>query len=233
MSDETLEELIQQLNANDSKELIFIRPLAPAVDMAKIWTKDSRPPIKTIFPDRENVFYFFKNPENKYIGAVFDMKNDLHWYVLPAYRRQGYLTRNLNEVILPCLLRSREEVRISIAAGPFAEQSEKVALSVGFTKLKDFGEHTRYVLKAKDLKQRHVKLEESMPMPQIRYVELKNQIEDIARSLKIIKSELEMYSGTSISHYEELEDLSYALRSYVHNGLYEIWKAANQKKYNL
>ena len=86
-------------------------------------------------------FYFIKNAKNKYVGIVQDGGNDLHWYILPHHRGNGYLTNALRETILPHLLIDKVSQCITINEGhiskKMADASEKVALSVGFKKIWD------------------------------------------------------------------------------------------------
>lgn len=64
-------------------------------------------------------FFFIKNELNQYVGAVFDMYSDLHWYIVPQSRKQGHLTKALKESILPYLFneeRDRQRITIEKAA---------------------------------------------------------------------------------------------------------------------
>lgn len=231
MSNETLEELIQQLNLKEPKELMFTKPLAPSVDLIKVWSNNARPTVLTIWPDRENTIYFIKNKDSVYVGAVYDMENNLHWYVLPEHRKQGHLTSALREVIVPYLFQHYEELRISITCGNhLSTDSEKVALNVGFRKINTIGGNDRYLLKSADFKQAPPSdLNEKVPLSEQRYMELKSQVEDLARSLKILKSELEIYADSSVYDYKELDSLAAALKGYAHAELKKIWKISNHR----
>ena len=60
--------------------------------------------------------YLIKDVEGRYVGLVEDRgSSDLHWYTLPGYRRKGYLSTALREVILPHLFLNRSEKMITIS----------------------------------------------------------------------------------------------------------------------
>lgn len=128
---------INRLNSGKSKDLIFVRPISKYVDFAKVW--DKQPNIKDNVDtsiDSYN-FFFLRNEQNKYVGAVQDGGNDLHWYVVPQSRKQGYLTRALKESILPYIFtRVRDSQRITIEKNSIGENnyinSKKVAYNLGF-----------------------------------------------------------------------------------------------------
>ena len=48
------------------------------------------------------------------MGAVEDRTNDLHWFLLSAYRRRGRMKQALESTILPHLFLDRNEQRITI-----------------------------------------------------------------------------------------------------------------------
>lgn len=229
MSDETLDELIQQLNSKKTKELIFIRPLGATVDLAKVWSKKPKPLVQKFFSDRENIIYFIKNEAGVYVGAVYDMKNNLHWYILSAYRKQGHLTRALKEFIFPFMFQSTEEIKISITCGVLSAASESVALNAGFKKVVGPDGGSRYVLKSEDFKTVDFAFSEKKLLSEKRFIELKSQIEAIYRQMKIIKSELELYKGFSAATSQEIDQLTQSLKDFTHTGLYEVWKSSHYK----
>ena len=50
-------------------------------------------------------FYLIKNDENTFVAIVFDMIRDLHWFVHPNYRGNGYLTKAMKHthMIIPVI----------------------------------------------------------------------------------------------------------------------------------
>ena len=78
-------------------------------------------------------FYLIKNDFNQIVGIVYDMGYDLHWYIIPRFRKLGYLTKILKQQILPYLLLDEEYIVITICKDyDFYEQSLSVAKNVGF-----------------------------------------------------------------------------------------------------
>jgi len=67
------------------------------------------------------------------------MINDLHWYMLPRFRKKGYLSKSLKSTILPYLFYEREEQEISIDIKKIGERnyysSKRVAELLGFKKI--------------------------------------------------------------------------------------------------
>lgn len=84
MTSEGLHKLLDNLNSKNNTNLIHSMPLTNNVVFAKVWLEkpslSSRPSNKT-GPDH---FYFIKDENNAFIGVVFDMNYDLHWYVIPT-----------------------------------------------------------------------------------------------------------------------------------------------------
>src|SRR5690606_7632934 len=100
-------------------------------------------------------FFFIKNNKGKYVGAVYDAFNDLHWYILEKERKKGHLTKALKEIIIPyiflCEDFSREFQKISIAGGwgdKDYENSRKVAENVGFKAINKY--ETEFILNKED-----------------------------------------------------------------------------------
>jgi hypothetical protein len=138
MTSKDIKKYIDRLNIGRYLETIFIRPISKNISVAKVW-----PAIPKI-SDPVNIgcpsytFFFIKNEDQKFVGAVLDMNSDLHWFVTRQYRKKGYLTTALKNVILPYLLDDKDAVRITISKGLEDEDysnSKKVALAVGFKPL--------------------------------------------------------------------------------------------------
>lgn len=113
MTEQNLRTLVIRLNKGSTKGLIFRRPLSDSVDFAKVW--DSEPNQTDAISGFGPInFYFIKDSTNKYVGAVEDRTNDLHWFLLSAYRRRGRMKQALESTILPHLFLDRNEQRITI-----------------------------------------------------------------------------------------------------------------------
>jgi len=83
--------------------------------------------------------FFIKNNSGKYVGAVLDITRDLFWYVLEEERKNGYLTKSLNEAIVPYLFsdvgdeRAKQRITIKNGIGEANYlRSKKVAQSLVF-----------------------------------------------------------------------------------------------------
>lgn len=137
MTESKIHEYIDALNNNQSRESVFIRRISNSVDVAKVWMKQPEIKDEIVGNFHSERCFFIRNQQNIYIGAVWDMATDLHWYVVPGYRKQGYLTRSLKESILPYLfVEGREIQRITIEKNSIGEKnylnSKKVATNLGF-----------------------------------------------------------------------------------------------------
>lgn len=103
MRSDEIQEYIDRLNNNAFDETIFLRPINKFVSYAKVWKKLPKPNDKPDFSLKPYSFYFIKNENETYIGAVLDMGFDLHWYINKDHRKKGYLIKSLKEVIIPHL----------------------------------------------------------------------------------------------------------------------------------
>lgn len=222
MTDKTLKSLIDKLNKK--KGLIFLKPLSPTVDQAKVWMKQPRPTDRIIYGDGPYNFYFIKDGNGLYVGIVLDMQQDLHWFILPKFRKQGHLINALKECILPNLFQTRDEQKITIDASIIGiknfEASEKVALRLGFKKKEGSLIASEYLLPADGFS-----APELFSMPQImfsenRLKELQRQINFISRSLHLVQSEVEMQLDDYYS--EELGRLARDIHSHI-GRIEDVW----------
>ena len=94
MTNESIERLIDALNAHEMRDRIFRASLSASVEYAKVWLNE---PKGVAGNEGSYEFFFIKNETGVYVAAVLDMYNDLHVFVKEAYRRKGYLTRSLSE----------------------------------------------------------------------------------------------------------------------------------------
>lgn len=207
MTDKSLHSLVDNINSgNTGSTLIFRRPLSQYVDFAKIWIKKPTANDNVISSDGPDHFYLIKNNEGICVAIVFDMLRDLHWFVLPQYRGEGYLTQSMKSTIIPHLFLSRDQQRITIdemQIGPHNfKASQKVALNLGFIKR----EEQDYVLLKDDSTNENPNIGENSELTTERMGELRKQINFLARSLWTIQTEIEMGYGKT-EYSEELQKL--------------------------
>lgn len=137
MTEREIRMYIDRLNNGKASESIFTRQISKNVEVAKVWKRQPKMTDQIVGNFGSYRFFFIKNESNKYIGAVLDMGHDLHWYIIPKSRKQGYLTTALKESILPYLFYDeRESQKISIEKNEIGEKnylnSKGVALKLGF-----------------------------------------------------------------------------------------------------
>ncbi|RKD86391.1 GNAT family N-acetyltransferase [Mangrovibacterium diazotrophicum] len=137
MTEREIRKYIDRLNNGKAGESIFTRQISKTVDVAKVWSKQPKMTDKVTGNFGSYRFFFIRNETNEYVGAVLDMYDDLHWYIVPKKRKQGYLTTALKESILPYLFYDeRETQRITIEKGAIGEtnyiNSKSVAIKLGF-----------------------------------------------------------------------------------------------------
>ena len=136
MTDKYIIKLINSLNRKLDQKDCIKHSISKNVDFAHVWINS------TFYKNNPQTFFLIKN-DFGYIGAVLDMSIDLHWVVLPKYRKNGYLINALNTAIIPYLLinAKREELNISINELEIGkknyEASMSTALKVGFKKIDD------------------------------------------------------------------------------------------------
>jgi|GEM_PF-401243 len=144
MKEEEIKKYIDKLNNREAKETIFLRRLNVSVDLARVWEKEPQLNDNTSISTPSYRFFFIRDENNKYVGAVLDMYKDLFWYVLKEERKKGYLTKALKEAIIPYLFydefNERDEQRITINKGIGKvnyNNSRKVAEGLGFVPINE------------------------------------------------------------------------------------------------
>lgn len=212
MTDKYLRSLLDKLNRNKFSEGIFLKSLSLEVDYAKIWGKKIHPDM-SVGDISPYIFYFIKTTSGKYIGTVLDMLQDLHWYVMPSYRKRGYLTNALTQVILPHLFINKRSQRITINSGDIGEKnfkaSESVALKVGFK-----GNGMEYVLKPKkNLLNFNVQRKYS-GITDARLEALQKRINYLSCSMLQISTEIELSLGKS-NYSDRLAKLADETKKYT------------------
>jgi len=210
MKNTTLKGLIDKLNKKPVHENIFLRPISSNVKYAKVWLDKITPQDNIVSPGGPYEFYFITNDQGFYVATVLDMYSDLHWFVLPAFRKKGYLTKALTETILPHLFQkdSRETQRITIDNGFLGQKdfiaSEKVALKIGFKKTEE--QEKEYILSSEPFTNHNYIDGENTKLSEERIKILTKRINYIARSLWLVQNEVEMSMG-DLDYAEDLKEL--------------------------
>ncbi|WP_323758278.1 hypothetical protein [Roseivirga sp.] len=203
---------IDLLNKGNIEEVIFLRPISENVDLAKVWHRQSR---KTGGVVCSLDFFFIKNEDEIYIGAILDMCDDLHWYIVPKQRKKGYLTRALTNEVLPYIfLNGRESQRITVSPGLGRLaylNSKSVATKVGFKSIDK--EESVFLLEERDESFQDKTIQErNMGLSKDRCEILKRRVNDLSKELHKISDELKMAYGDDSC----LKEISKEVYSYVH-----------------
>lgn len=215
MTNKSLQKLLNDLNTNNKKtnSLFYLRPLSLNVDFAKIWISKPKMTDNISSADGFKKFYLIKNSTNFYIAVVLDMYSDLHWYVSPEFRNNGFLINAMKEVILSHLFLNRDEQRITVAEKEigidYANASSKIALKLGFIK----GNDNEFFLSSDKYASRIVNLGDNTKLSEERMIALRNEINYLGRSLWTIQTEIEMKLGLS-DFSEDLSEMVQLIRSY-------------------
>ena len=227
MTNKFLKSLIDKLNANNTHELIQLRPLTDSVDFAKVWVDKPKPTDKIFRPDGPYSFYFIKNENGIYVAAVLDMSHDLHWFVLPKFRGNGYLTKAMKEVILFHLFQDRAEQRITIDEFQIGTKnfmaSENVALNLGFVKNGEDSD-SEYILTIDKYQTENYIDGQNSGISKERMEELKKQINYLARSLWVIQTEIEMKLG-DLDYSDDLKELVDEIKNHTWKFEDAWWKS--------
>lgn len=100
MTDESIERLIDALNARQMCNRIFLTPLSETVDLAKVWLNE---PQGGGLGEGSSKFFFIKNETGLYVAAVLNMTSDLHVFVKEEHRGKEHLSKAMKAMILPKL----------------------------------------------------------------------------------------------------------------------------------
>lgn len=199
MTDKNLQEILDDVNKGESAS-IHKRQLKKNVDIAKVWLEKAKNGVQF---DPLSCF-LIKNDDGLFVGIVYDMIYDLHWYILPDYRKKGILTKAMREIILPFLSQSREKQMISIDSSQLMdsnyEASLKVAQALGF----QLESGKKYVLDLERYSSEEWIEGENSDLSQDRIEFLKDRLESISYSLWKIQTEVEMNLGESVFTEEVL-----------------------------
>ena len=206
MKESQIQSFLNKLNNNQYSKTIFKHQIGVNVDYAKVWES-----IKST-QQKPHSFFFIKS-NDKYVGAVLDMYDDLHWYMLPNYRGKGHLTIALKKIILPYIfdVLERDSQIISITESQIGttnyKKSIKVALSVGFKKL----EEDKLELSLKDLDKAFDKTKATFNGLSDNEVDtINNELDFITKRLNQINAQIDNAFGKDIYDYTNnpLKELS-------------------------
>lgn len=193
MTNETIHKQIKKLNTGNYQDSIFLRPLSTTVDFSSTWVESSESELNSGLGE---VIYFIKS-DKEYVGAVVDMgQRDLHWFVVPEYRKKGYLTTAMKKIILPHLFQDRGEQSVTFDATDtkeYALASMRAATLMGFLK-----EGEEYVIRKPDVDMNIEFLPLSPKLPKVRYEALKKQLKIMEKEVARISDELEMMINIDI-----------------------------------
>lgn len=216
MTESELQGYINKLNSKSDDDLIFKRPIGENVEIAKVW--DKWPELHEEINSQYGSYtcFFIRNDDGKYVGAVLDMRNDLHWYVVPSYRGKGYLTRAMKNIILPYLyeLEDRYKQRISIKWNEIGDEnfkaSRNVALNLGFIEIED----GIFELDLDTIEQRVI-VEKNTSLTEERLKRLKNLVLVSSKIIHMVAEELEMAYDHEIAHRLKGHARDISSRGYV------------------
>jgi len=220
MTEREIRKYIDRLNKGIANESIFSRQINKNVEVAKVWPEQSIMRDDIVEDCVSYRFFFIKNELNEYIGAVLDMHNDLHWYIIPKSRKRGYLTTALKESILPYLFyEERDSLRITINYGAIGEKnyfnSKNVAINLGFKPINDI--ETEFELNREDFKWDLENLAEiNSQINKERFEELRKRLVSTYRTLYKISDELLM----AFDNDNELKEVANEVRKH-------LWKIEN------
>lgn len=197
MTEKQLKSIIDRLNKGKLKEQLFLRPLVANVDFAYYWNEKPTPEISICSGDGPYKFYFVRDSDGRHVGCVLDMTSDLHWYILPIYRKNGYLSNALKSDILPHLFKTKKEQRITIDQSALdekdAEASLAVAIRLGFISIGGM----EYILQKKHFKPLRLKEERPNGMKDERLEIMRKRANYLSRSLWQLSNETEAGFGKS------------------------------------
>jgi RimJ/RimL family protein N-acetyltransferase len=212
MTNDTISKLIDNLNKKKTNNLIHLRQLSENVFFSKAWLNKPKPNDRITYNDYGYQMYFITTPDNKFIGAVLDMYNDLHWFIKPRYRKKGYLTDALRNTILYHLLFDRpyQRITIDINQSHFSE-SKNVAISLGFVKTPKQDKFAS-TIEFKLSKRKYSKLISTQGQNGIlseeRFISIKREINYHTRSLQLLNDEIRMILG----HSNQTSDMDRIIR---------------------
>lgn len=131
MDNQTLINILDNMNQGKACDVIFTRRIFDHVHVAKSWYNiDTNSRASNITASD----FFLIQQNNVFVACIEDRgPKDLHWLVHPDHRGKGYLTIALKDYILPYLFYwlDREEQHISFNS----DKSKAVATRCGFNEI--------------------------------------------------------------------------------------------------
>ncbi|WP_341842214.1 GNAT family protein [Chitinophaga caseinilytica] len=235
MTDASIQKYLNDLNAGKKTGHIIKTPLCSNVDLAKIWIRLPAISNTVVAGEKSYSAYLIKDSPGKYIGAVIDMVDDLHWFITKTARKQGYLSEALREIVLPHIFKLRNEQKITIDKGDIG--SENYASSLGVAKRLGFKvvsdtQATELILKKSDFKNGVLGDRELPGFSSDRLFELKAHLQFLSKSLSYIQDEVELSLGETrfIKKAEKLSKEISELKETLHDEWAEWSNRINQHK---
>lgn len=192
MTNEQIDDLINQFNTGSGDAVIIPSALTSKVAMAQVWLPD----IGTCIHDTADRFFFVKANGDEYVGAVQDGgASDLHVYLKAEYRGSGILAAALNNVIFPWLAQKdgRSEQRLT-----FQEPKVKrhFAGRLGFRS-------TGALTSRKSLRSYRHRPVEFMPAPVLTataFMSMKRRLDRASQLVQMVRAEVESHGlGAELS----------------------------------
>jgi RimJ/RimL family protein N-acetyltransferase len=153
MTNQDLEDIINDLNTNNTPFVCKCRTLTKQVDFIEIWdgVYDKSEINNQASPD---TYYAIRDKSGSYIGIVLASKADLHWFIMPESRRKGHLMTAMKKTIIKQLFKTRDSQRITISKNIEPENfkaSQSVAIKLGFVEIDYYEGVCIYELKKQDI----------------------------------------------------------------------------------
>ena len=198
MTEKYIIQLLNKLNRFPNYKDCVKVGIGKNVELVHIWYKEG-------FSDSHVPYtYFLIKDNDNYVGAVLDMTHDLHWVILPKYRKKGHLSKALKHVILPYLLEEtdRFEQKITIKRNEIGEtnyqNSLRVALNIGFKQI----DEENLVFDYNSLDEDEYQLDfQYKGLTKDEFNNCINQLQKLAKQINVIGSKIELGYGKSIEEY--------------------------------
>jgi len=214
MTNDDIQKFIDRLNNRQYQDTILLRQISEFVYISIVRQKKVDFNNEPKFSSTHYDFFFIKNENNEFVGAVEDKYSDLHWYITPKNRKKGYLVKALKNAILPYIFYDEDKdfdnQRITITKSQIGElnydNSRKVALSLGFKPTNKEG--SEFKLDRSDFDWSDEKLHEiNSDLNADKLDEFRKRLSFIYQDFELITHELQMAYGKKYE-IESLIELS-------------------------
>lgn len=227
MTTKQLRQIVNELNQGYSLRDYYTLPLSETVFYVEtLWHKSIADPNWGPDPNPDS-FYLIANETNKYIGIIQVLQEDLHWYILPKHRGKGMLTDALRKSVIGHLLRTRDQIRITIDQEIIGRKnflsSEKVALSVGF-KPSTINSAEYLLTRSEFINENRCSIPEHLSQKRLDYI--KKLMEYSAHQYRMIHNEIQLKMGVT-EYSEQLEELIIELKFEARRLEIAYWKNRN------